>query len=1174
MKTITSATAFTALSLLLSVPLFSQETNKNDARSYHSRGMSIFFSPVYNSPMDKGTDSLLFRGSGAGIKFGGDYFFGNVGLGLVSGFSSSAADDALINDFLKRNSIPQDLLVINKSSQQSMYLLIGPSLRWGKSVQLFAHAKGGLFINNGGLVNIQQKGAQRSIYRNEATTKSIYPGFQTGMSIQYSNKAETWSFGFGADYMCTKTQMQNFDLRRGSGVEGLKLSRNISDLMAGISIRYTIKSPRDAASGQATGRRTRDAASGLPTGRRSTMANRDASSGLATGRRTRDASSGLATGRRTRDAASGLPTGRRSAETVTEEVIISDVVEIAEPGANCGPVTQRVTNPDGTTSEMTFACPDDAAAYLRNINGGMPNRISMNVTVPKQTQGATFGEKVNQGLQVPGGTNAGKQTQGATFGEKVNQGLHAAGGALAQGKNIISGNISWATEGSTGIVTNKTVTKLAGGPGGAAQASYAATGMVVSNPSPGIGSVLTLYSREAGSGMASGRRDKGSGMATGRRQYQPLYQEGNGNACDTCSTSVRLSGVQNNPYFAGNDLAGENVEMANGHNNPMYNENQNAGSMVKSSSGNTDQDCDGLAGVDVLLKDPRTGAIVARTTTGACGDFFFANVPDGDYLVVLAAALLSKKSYDMYNATASDMRGSVQSSQTALQLFLNTGGKEEEPVQKAGISTSRSNIRNKTLTIIEADTDGDGDYEALRATATFSDGSSADISSSVKKSATSGAAPSLTIDEAGTQRRRVEVLKSNKTGDPNANRLTGISVTGSGSSFKAMAIFSNGSKKDITESVEVNTSHNGLRQYSVTVADLDGDGHVDGVLRTRTKSNQTNERMAAGDEEIWSPRSNIKTIPVITGDLDGDGEAELIGGALPGGAVISAAVSRQTGGPIGGIIVKGGKNPGGQMRTMTTDENGMFEFTGLEAGSYTFTTEQKLFIDDVTFVSVGGSRAQDHNSSRSNKTASGVAPDPGSGGGGSGGSKAQDHNSSRSNKSSSVAPDPGSGGGGSGGSKAQDHNSTRSNKTASVIDNELDNGDGSFRKGDVKVTASQNTQSLRTISVQADLDGDGVYETDVTSKISDELLLDKEGNLTEPQQKTGISTSRSNIRNRSSLQPVTQTVFTGYGTTTINGKEVEVKTVYKVVEKATSGLKDTLKTQVSIRPAEKYSPTV
>ena len=34
-----------------------------------------------------------------------------------------------------------------------------------------------------------------------------------------------------------------------------------------------------------------------------------------------------------------------------------------------------------------------------NTNNSKPNRISMNVTVPKQTQGATFGEKVNQGLQ-------------------------------------------------------------------------------------------------------------------------------------------------------------------------------------------------------------------------------------------------------------------------------------------------------------------------------------------------------------------------------------------------------------------------------------------------------------------------------------------------------------------------------------------------------------------------------------------------------------------------------------------------------------------------------------------------------------------------------------------------------------------------------------------------------
>ncbi|HPB10621.1 MAG TPA: hypothetical protein PLT74_05120, partial [Kiritimatiellia bacterium] len=68
-------------------------------------------------------------------------------------------------------------------------------------------------------------------------------------------------------------------------------------------------------------------------------------------------------------------------------------------------------------------------------------------------------------------------------------------------------------------------------------------------------------------------------------------------------------------------------------------------------------------------------------------------------------------------------------------------------------------------------------------------------------------------------------------------------------------------------------------------------------------------------------------------------------------------------------------------------------------------------------TSAGGTRAQDHNSSRSNKTASLAAPDGGGGdGGGAGGTRAQDHNSSRSNKTASLAaPDGGGdGGGGSG----------------------------------------------------------------------------------------------------------------------------------------------------------------
>ena len=40
--------------------------------------------------------------------------------------------------------------------------------------------------------------------------------------------------------------------------------------------------------------------------------------------------------------------------------------------------------------------------------------------------------------------------------------------------------------------------------------------------------------------------------------------------------------------------------------------------------------------------------------------------------------------------------------------------------------------------------------------------------------------------------------------------------------------------------------------------------------------------------------------------------------------------------PIGGIIVKGGRNPGGQMLTTTTNSNGAFEFEVKESGDYLF----------------------------------------------------------------------------------------------------------------------------------------------------------------------------------------------------------------------------------------------
>jgi len=115
-----------------------------------------------------------------------------------------------------------------------------------------------------------------------------------------------------------------------------------------------------------------------------------------------------------------------------------------------------------------------AATPVSSGMPGMPARISMNVTVAKQTQGATFGEKVNQGLHAAGSA--------------LSQGSSVVGGALPGGAVISAaamqsdGMKSGANAGS-GAAAVSSVGNLGGSAGGgAAAASYAATGKAAAPP--------------------------------------------------------------------------------------------------------------------------------------------------------------------------------------------------------------------------------------------------------------------------------------------------------------------------------------------------------------------------------------------------------------------------------------------------------------------------------------------------------------------------------------------------------------------------------------------------------------------------------------------------------------------------------------------------------------------
>ncbi len=126
------------------------------------------------------------------------------------------------------------------------------------------------------------------------------------------------------------------------------------------------------------------------------------------------------------------------------------------------------------------------------IDSSMPNRLSMNVSI-------------------------GKQTQGATFGERVASGINTAGSAIASGASLVGGAIP-----GLGIVSAavSSVGQLSNMPGGSSSAAgYAATGVTLSGGSGmsttvGAGGTSTVGSGGSSSGLnfSSGATSNQTGM--------------------------------------------------------------------------------------------------------------------------------------------------------------------------------------------------------------------------------------------------------------------------------------------------------------------------------------------------------------------------------------------------------------------------------------------------------------------------------------------------------------------------------------------------------------------------------------------------------------------------------------------------------------------------------------
>jgi hypothetical protein len=219
------------------------------------------------------------------------------------------------------------------------------------------------------------------VYRVQPGTKNSYAGAIGSGWVQYP-VSEYVDLGFFASYSKSRADVSVSDIQNAQGeVQTIGQSMALNDLAAGIKLVCRLpfgNNPRSAI-------RYARASDGYV----------DASwQGAETGR---EATNPLYEGAGQSNVNPLYESRRHKGENPLYEATGSGgaLSPQGPSDAGCGPVVSRTYHPSGEVTELTFSCVEDAAGY------------ALKSTVPKQTQGTTFGEKVNAGLVAPQGTPLG-----------------------------------------------------------------------------------------------------------------------------------------------------------------------------------------------------------------------------------------------------------------------------------------------------------------------------------------------------------------------------------------------------------------------------------------------------------------------------------------------------------------------------------------------------------------------------------------------------------------------------------------------------------------------------------------------------------------------------------------------------------------------------------------------
>lgn len=223
--------------------------NKQLQLSLHS-GLSSFTTKT-------SLDSVYFLKAGYHAAVQGNYYWKNFGLAARAGYFANGADKQSLEDFARKRRAPRDRTEINTGAYRSMYLFTGPAFKSGfNRWQLESTLEGGLINKPASQILIGDNVSPDIVYYRNVFDASSSFAWAAGLSISYALTTQ-FLLGVNADYLNTRNDVVNYDIQRGNGREAKNISSAAGFLNTGVRLSYLFnrQSPRDAASGQASGKR-------------------------------------------------------------------------------------------------------------------------------------------------------------------------------------------------------------------------------------------------------------------------------------------------------------------------------------------------------------------------------------------------------------------------------------------------------------------------------------------------------------------------------------------------------------------------------------------------------------------------------------------------------------------------------------------------------------------------------------------------------------------------------------------------------------------------------------------------------------------------------------------------------------------------------------------------------